>query len=66
MTRAKSVTLHRKGRLLVAFPSGKTPRLRASIVEQTRQRLTRSPMTTARPGSSSEQELVGVMARGKP
>lgn len=40
MTRAKSVTLHRKGRLLVAFPSGKTPRLRAATVERTRQSLT--------------------------
>lgn len=35
-----TVTLHRKGRLLVASPAGKAPRLRASTVERTRQSLT--------------------------
>jgi len=35
-----AVTLQRKGRLLVASPAGKVPRLRASTVEQTRQSLT--------------------------
>lgn len=35
-----AVTLGRKGRLLVATPAGRTPVLRASTVERTRQALT--------------------------
>ena len=35
-----TVTLQRKGRLLVASPAGKTPALRAATVERTRQSLT--------------------------